>query len=241
MNARQINDSAKMRVVNPLHLQQKQHQLYQRQYQTHPASLVVIDDFLQPEFASQCAQFLQSQAVYKDVYRLYKNEQGADSKQAWSNASPSERFFFYQMLDSTQGNVPIGHQGLSFLKLRQFLHANEFKIYLQALVGHELGQATPINVHRMQAQHFLHKHDDRNGNRRLAFILYLSQTWKTEFGGQLHLIDRQEQKHSIAPNFNRLLVFDVTKHDHHYIESIVNPRPDTAINRLSINGWFLNL
>ena len=230
-----------MQVVNPLHLQQKQLQLYHHQYHTHPASLVVIDDFLRLEFASQCAQFLQSQAAYKDVYGLYTSRQGADSKQAWLNASPSSRFFFYQMLDSANGSAPIGSKGLSFLKLRRLLHTVDFKNYLQALVGQELGQATPIKVHRMQPQHFLKRHDDRHGNRRIAFILYLSPVWQVEFGGQLELVDRQDQTHSVAPSFNRLLVFDVTNHDHHYIKRIVNSIPSSQANRLSINGWFLNL
>lgn len=230
-----------MRDVNALHLEQKQLQLYHHQYRTHPASLVVIDDFLQSEFASRCTQFLQSQAVYKDVYGLYTRQQGANSKQAWLRASPSTRFFFYQMLGSTIGKVTIGSTGLSFLKLRQLLHTKEFKYYLQALVGEKLGQATPIKVHRMQPQHFLKKHDDRYGNRRIAFILYLSSTWKAEFGGQLELIDRQKQTHSITPNFNRLLVFDVSNHSHHYISRIVNPIPNPQASRLSINGWFLNV
>ena len=233
-----MNDSAELRVVNPLHLQQQQYQRYHCQYDTHPASLMVIDDFLRPEFASQCADFLQSQASYKEVYGLYKNGQGADSKQAWLSACPSERFFYYQMLDKTKENTPIGNNGLSFLKLRHLLHSNDFKVYLQTLVGQELGQATPIKVHRMQSQHFLHKHDDRHGNRQLAFILYLSPAWKAEFGGQLQLIDTQQKKHSVTPSFNRLLVFDVANHDHHYIENIVTS--NTSINRLSINGWFLH-
>jgi Rps23 Pro-64 3,4-dihydroxylase Tpa1-like proline 4-hydroxylase len=184
---------------------------------------------------------LQSQAAYKDVYGLYTGRQGADSKQAWLNASPSSRFFFYQMLDGTIGSAPVGSKGLSFLKLRQLLHTNDFKNYLQTIVGQELGQATPIKVHRMQPQHFLKKHDDRNGNRRIAFILYLSPVWQVEFGGQLELVDRQNRAHSVAPNFNRLLVFDVTNHKHHYIKRFVNPIPSSQVNRLSINGWFLNL
>ncbi|KAL7286175.1 hypothetical protein TKK_0019544 [Trichogramma kaykai] len=82
-------------------------------------------------------------------------------------------------------------------------------------------------------------HDDRLTDRRVAFILYLSKDWSAEFGGTLDLFDTDEQGlpknivHSIVPEYNSLVFFEVTNNSYHQVSEILKPKA-----RCSINGWF---
>jgi hypothetical protein len=84
--------------INPRHLLKSQRQRYRHQYDIHPANLAIIDDFLNPELAVKCANFLQFEAVYKEVYSLYTKPSGIISKQVLLDASPSERFSLIRCL-----------------------------------------------------------------------------------------------------------------------------------------------
>jgi SM-20-related protein len=64
--------------------------------------------------------------------------------------------------------------------------------------------------------------------RAVSTVLYLNQTWNTDWGGQLRIEDRQGMWHQVDPIANRLMVFDSDlRHE-------VLPATHT---RRSIAGW----
>lgn len=82
-------------------------------------------------------------------------------------------------------------------------------------------------------------HDPR---RWCAYIFYFNKTWLTQWGGQLCILEKDEQtiKHSVEPWGNRLLIMDVsettgTRINKHFISpvSITADHP-----RYSLAGWF---
>lgn len=82
-------------------------------------------------------------------------------------------------------------------------------------------------------------HDPR---RWCAYIFYFNETWLTQWGGQLCILNPDETtiKHSIEPFGNRLLIMDVsevtgTRINKHFISpvSITADHP-----RYSLAGWF---
>ena len=82
-------------------------------------------------------------------------------------------------------------------------------------------------------------HDPR---RWCAYILYLNETWLTQWGGQLCILEQDERtiKKSIEPWGNRLVIMDVseitgTRINKHFISpvSITADHP-----RYSLAGWF---
>jgi len=208
------------------------------QFNSTPLKLLKIQDFLSPDFANSCADFLNNDAKFKDVYGLYSPNGNNVSLQQWTSSDQEKHFYFYQMLTSPESNHILGARGLHFLKLRQLLSSNNFKLYVEKLIRTELGTVTPIKVHRMRPQHFLNPHNDKRGNRLIAFILYLSPQWQAESGGQLCILDNNNSKTIIEADFNSLLLFDVTQHQHHYVSRVISTRNQTEPNRLSINGWF---
>lgn len=87
---------------------------------------------------------------------------------------------------------------------------------------------------------FLLCHDDNMGDRRIAFILYLSKDWEAADGGALELFDTDEYGlprdvvHSLVPEYNSLVFFEVTENSFHQVAEVTSP--DKC--RWSINGWF---
>ena len=82
-------------------------------------------------------------------------------------------------------------------------------------------------------------HDPR---RWCAYIFYFNETWLTQWGGQLCILEKDEIsiRDSIEPFGNRLLIMDVsettgTRINKHFISpvSITADHP-----RYSISGWF---
>ena len=89
---------------------------------------------------------------------------------------------------------------------------------------------------------FLLVHDDREGSRVVAFVLYMSDVdeWEKSWGGNLQLFgcdeDDQPTKivNTISPIHNRLVLFPVTTASHHSVDEVTVKN----FSRLSINGWF---
>ncbi len=75
------------------------------------------------------------------------------------------------------------------------------------------------------------KHTDDARERQCAFVLYLSPEWDARDGGVLHLVDRNNVT-KIEPEYNSLVLFDVTTGLEHFVSPIV---ADKA--RLAIGGW----
>mgnify|MGYP006245113071 FL=1 len=74
--------------------------------------------------------------------------------------------------------------------------------------------------------------------RYCAYIFYFNDTWLTQWGGQLCLLEQDERtiKDSIEPFGNRLVIMDVSdKVNKHFI----SPVCITADHpRYSLAGWF---
>nr|CAD7433913.1 unnamed protein product [Timema monikensis] len=82
-------------------------------------------------------------------------------------------------------------------------------------------------------------HDDRQNNRKIAFIWYLTKDWREEYGGHLDLIDSNggyptEIVRSILPEENSLVFFEVCDHSFHQVSEVLT----RSKLRLSVNGWF---
>ncbi|XP_058798347.1 prolyl 3-hydroxylase OGFOD1 [Phymastichus coffea] len=83
-------------------------------------------------------------------------------------------------------------------------------------------------------------HDDNLGNRKIAFILYLSKNWIEEDGGALELFDTDKYGQprkvvkSLLPEYNSLVIFEVANNSYHQVAEV---RSKDKI-RWSINGWF---
>jgi Rps23 Pro-64 3,4-dihydroxylase Tpa1-like proline 4-hydroxylase len=70
-------------------------------------------------------------------------------------------------------------------------------------------------------------------NRVAAFVINLSKNWRTDWGGALHILNKDlEIEQSFVPSFNEINVFKVP------VEHLVGyVSPFATGQRLSITGW----
>lgn len=225
--------------INQQHLHAHALQAFTSAFQDNKTNVLQIDHFLTTTIAQRCSRFLSNDASYDNFYGFFsKNRKPITDKTEWLKAPENERFFCYEMLN---GNVrdSLHINAITFLKLRHFLESDLFLQFTEKATGRNLRAATSVRIHRMQTGHFLKPHNDRTNNREIAFIIYLSPDWLPEYGGNLHIIGHDDSELILNPIYNRLLMFDVNQHKHHFISEVFEHKQIGQRNgRLSINGWF---
>ncbi|KAG5334761.1 OGFD1 hydroxylase, partial [Acromyrmex charruanus] len=83
-------------------------------------------------------------------------------------------------------------------------------------------------------------HDDNMIDRKIAYILYLTDDWSEKDGGALDLFDTDEEGSprkvvkSLIPEYNSLVFFEVVENSYHQVAEVL--AHDKC--RWSINGWF---
>lgn len=101
------------------------------------------------------------------------------------------------------------------------------------------GRATDfcdMQATRYRSGHFLTTHDDNAGpkkNRKLAYVLGLTEGWSAVWGGQLQFLEDGRVVDAFAPRFNTLSVFAVPFPHHVSQVASFAPKP-----RYSLTGWF---
>ncbi|PSN51725.1 Prolyl 3-hydroxylase OGFOD1 [Blattella germanica] len=127
----------------------------------------------------------------------------------------NDLYQFHQSSDLSAMNKPVSNSFRKFLK-------EKCKPWLEKITDHLLC------------------HDDKCDDRRIAFILYLSENWLPECGGSLQLFDAEADSEPITvvkdiqPVFNSFVFFEVSRKSHHQVCEVTS----MDRTRLSVNGWF---
>lgn len=104
----------------------------------------------------------------------------------------------------------------------------------------KLNKTMSMSSARYYETDYLLCHDDNMGDRRIAYILYLSKGWTEEDGGALELFDIDEHGspnkvvRSLIPEYNSLVFFEVVDNSYHQVAEVITD--DKC--RWSVNGWF---
>jgi len=85
---------------------------------------------------------------------------------------------------------------------------------------------------------FLLPHDDQVEERIIAYSLHLTPEITEEMGGALQIFNVDENNKSklvdsIIPEYNSLIMFEVSKHSWHQVGEILQD-----IQRLTVTGWY---
>lgn len=109
--------------------------------------------------------------------------------------------------------------------LREF-NSKQFVLFLEALTGIESLIPDPFfiggGLHFTGPGGYLNMHADFNWlhklqlHRRVNALLYLTEDWQQEWGGELEFSDEQRAACvKVPPHFNRLVVFSTSEHSFH--------------------------
>lgn len=204
-------------------------------FREHPARLLVLDDFLQPEVAERISVFLSQEAEYRIEYGL-QSADGAVAEDVWEVADPSDRFYRLSRLAEVPGQYRFSPNALAYLMFRQAVPEPALVGYFAALTGMALRPSQDFGVHSMTTGDFLGPHSDDNKHRGLAFVLYLSPDWQLEYGGELVMVDAAGAETTVAPAFNRIVMFDVRAGSMHRVARVDEASGGTP--RLTVGGWY---
>lgn len=160
----------------------------------------------------------------------------------WQQASVEERFV---QRDSWQRD-PDKHQittANSAQEFLNFLRSDEFmsvlsKIFNTRITDINVGEpAINTNYFRLGANDFVEQHADDSPGREICMLLYLNTHWKKELGGELVFIGEHDNRISIAPLFNRCVLFDPSsKGSEHWVNKLNSP--DRHQYRYNITSWY---
>lgn len=197
-------------------------------------SVVQINSFLIPEVVNSVSHFLLTEAEFEDVYGLRNVGSPIVNLQAWEAASESERFFHFEQFHN-KGNANLTQGFVRFMRLQNFLKSSGYFKFVSDITGLAICSTTNTATQRLRYGHYLKPHDDRGDARRIAFILYLTPDWKSEFGGQLSITSHDNKIMRLEPTFNSLVLFDVNQHKTHHIEGLTPQSLGAA--RMTMGGW----
>ena len=125
--------------------------------------------------------------------------------------------------------------GHFFNQIIEFLNSEKVLNYFRVLLSEPSISFADAQITRFGAGHFLNTHDDNvtNKNRIAAFVINLTKEWRPDWGGALHLLDKQGQiTNSFVPTFNEINIFKIPVD--HYVGCV---SPFALQKRTSITGW----
>jgi len=222
--------------IQPQHLESAALERFRQAFTSHPARLVVIKDFLQPQVAERLSKFLSTEAEFRSEYGLYSVE-GAVPEETWLRADDADRLFRLGKLVGTPPQFQTSPNALSYLQFRITFQRPELKLFFEAISGMPLGASDDFGAHAIAEGDMLRPHSDDNRNRQLALVIYLTPGWKRQHGGLLRVVHADERFTDVEPEYNSMIVFDVLSAPAHFVSPVhANGLPESR--RLSIGGWY---
>ncbi len=189
-----------------------------------PYPHIVIDNFL-PDY------------IIQDLYDLFPREKLDDDKFYENNYSGLHK---RQVLPESCNERVRGY--FHFFNSAPVLQFLKGLTTIDALIGdpyfngggfHEIFAGGKLGVHAD-----FRINESLNLNRRLNMLIYLNKDWKSEYGGCLELWnkDMTRKVHSVAPLFNRCVIFSTDAESYHgHPEPLSSPQ---NISRKSIALYY---
>jgi Rps23 Pro-64 3,4-dihydroxylase Tpa1-like proline 4-hydroxylase len=169
-----------------------------------PFPHVVLDDVFEPELLRQILAEFDAMAMDRGKWRA----RDKDLERKWATEDiqhfgPITRSFIHQLNSGLFLNFLEGLTGIEGLISDPHIRGGGLH---EILRGGALGVHADFNLHARL-----------NVWRRLNLLLYLNENWDPAWGGELELWDRagKQRVKSIAPIFNRVVVFDTSNYSYH--------------------------
>lgn len=176
------------------------------------------------------ARFLHS--LTTELWNLEFNEKSNDLyKFAQSNEL---------MLDTNDATDSSMFQSRKHINQLCSLFRDSMLPWIREITGVELNDTIDMFCAQYKNTDVLLCHDDELEDRRIAYILYLTEEWSEKDGGTLDLFSVDESGNpetimkSLVPSFNTLIFFEVSPISYHQVAEILSE----SKTRLSLSGWF---
>ena len=203
---------------------------------------IVIDNLFEAGKLNEVIKVLEQPQYWKTQQHTY-SELYVNQDQ-WQKASAKERFVQRDSWHgkSSQYQAVVPNIAYEFLK---FLRSDDFMSVLSKIFNVDI---TDINVDkpeintnffRLGSQDFVEQHADDSPGREICLLLYLNKNWQQDSGGELVFIGEHDSHISIAPLFNRCVLFDPASTGSEHWVNKVNPLNSTNNRyRFNVTSWY---
>jgi Rps23 Pro-64 3,4-dihydroxylase Tpa1-like proline 4-hydroxylase len=219
---------------------------YQESLLSACPNYIVIDNLFDSTKLDDVVSILQQPKNWQTQRHTY-SALYVDNKQ-WQKASNAQRFVQRDVWqrDITQPHAhsstynthsSIADDFLSFLRSDEFMSVVS-RIFNVSLT--DMNVADPevnTNFFRLGAADFVQQHADDSPGREVCMLLYLNKEWRDNAGGELVFIGINDEAISIAPLYNRCVLFDPSsKGSEHWVKKLNAEYTDQ--HRYNVTSWY---
>ncbi|MCL1058359.1 2OG-Fe(II) oxygenase [Shewanella gelidimarina] len=201
---------------------------------------IVIDNLLDEDRLDDVIKVLQQPHDWQTQKHTYSALYVDDAQ--WENTTAEQRFVqrdVWQRATASSNNTSadIAQNLLSFLRGDEFMSLLS-RIFNVTIT--DMNVEDPdinSNYFRLGATDFVELHADDSPGREICMLLYLNKEWHNNAGGQLTFIGENNQPMSIAPLYNRCVLFDPSsKGSEHWVEKLNAEYTDEY--RYNVTSWY---
>lgn len=230
--------------LNPQKITADAIEKYRKQLLSASPKHLVIDDLFNPLPLNQILEQLTQDSAWQTQRHTYDDLYVDDSQ--WQTASQENRFVqrdCWQRPEISHKNSADG----SPQTLLSYLRSEEFMALLSQIFSvtitdiHVEDPDINTNFFRLNADDFVELHADDSPGREICMLLYLNKNWPQNCGGDLVFAGTSNQPLSIAPLFNRCVLFDPSSEGSEHWVKRLNPEPSEQEKnqyRYNITSWY---
>lgn len=203
---------------------------------------LVIDNLFETSKLDEVIELLQQPAFWQTQQHTY-SALYVDQDQ-WQQASAEERFvqrdsWQYDPSQHLAASSNIAHAFLGFLRSDEFMSVLS-KIFNITITDINVGDPEiNTNYFRLGASDFVEQHADDSPGREICMLLYLNKDWQKNSGGELVFQGENNKNVSIAPLFNRCVLFDpASKGSEHWVNKVSPLNSTNNLYRYNITSWY---
>lgn len=196
---------------------------------------IVIDGLFNEAKLNDVMQILQQAHHWQTQKHTYSALYVDDAQ--WQKTSSDQRFVQRDVWPRDALSCNAAQDFLSFLR------ADEFMAVLSRIFNVRLTDvnvtAPEINTNyfRLGSAGFVKQHADDSPGREVCMLLYLNKKWRDNAGGELVFFGDDDEPISIAPLYNRCVLFDPSsKGSEHAVKALSAECTDEY--RYNVTSWY---
>lgn len=201
---------------------------------------VVIDNLFNIAKLDDVIDVLQHENNWQPQKHSYSALYVDDAK--WQKTTKKQRFVQRDVwqpaalnTNSIAGNIAV--EFLLFLRSAKFMSLLS-RIFNVPLT--DINVAKPeinTNFFRLGASDFVNQHADDSPGREVCMLLYLNKHWQKDSGGELVFMAEADKQITIAPLYNRCVLFDPSSPGSEHWVKAVTPE-NTQQYRYNVTSWY---
>lgn len=203
---------------------------------------IVIDGLFDEAKLNDVIRVLQSPHNWQTQKHTYSALYVDDAE--WQEASEDQRFVQRDVwqretfhLDEEKTSTNVAQDLLSYLRGDEFMSVLS-RIFNVQITDMNVGDPDiNTNYFRLGTTDFVEQHADDSPGREVCMLLYLNKERKENAGGELVFIGCNDEPISIAPLYNRCVLFDPSsKGSEHWVEKLNSEQGDHY--RYNVTSWY---